>query len=251
MSSAADVIGNSDGEDTDVSEVTEAPLSDGENELPVDALIEELEVDFHEANQVQVTFKEFISDGANRGKLLAYGWRLTGDRDETADLIQQVMVTALHELRARPRYVGEFVSLIRRAMYNKFIEQIRKKARDKARGDYGDSLDEILEDTNNEFDVVDVRHGLRRGLWRPEERAVASEAQLQIWKAISQLLPQQQVVVTLALGLHPDRRNEPLSQTQIAEYLNIPVDLVKRRWRYALPTLRFYLETFWNDWKNS
>lgn len=233
MSSSPEVVGESD------------------DDFDVDSVIDDLE------NSFEIDFDSFVRDQANLDKLLAHGWRLTQDRDRAADLVQEAIARGFTELASKPRHVGKFIRYIQTAMANLCIDQSRRQATAQKAGNYGDSLtpdwhtDGSNADDEADIDLLIEGHRLSVNLRLPEDYAIAGEARAAIEAAIAHLTPSQQVVAQLTLGLHPEFPDITFSQSEIADLLQIPIDRVKPRWRYGLPTLRLNLETFWNDWKQS
>lgn len=236
-------------------ESTTGFVSEENNDGPgrdLSELIDELEIVYGNLSREPVEVDAFLSEEVQLKKLLKFGWRLTRDSDTAQDLAHEAIVKSLPILRDGLRPPGVILNFLKTAMLHTHHEQLRKKKRARDHGDYGDGLTVSRADGEDELiDVRDDSRGLPTGVSSQEANVLRDDIETRIVRAMRRLPLDQLHVVALALGLHKDHPYRSFTQTEIAEFLGISLDLVKSRWRQGRAPIRASLEDFWDDWKRS
>ncbi len=216
------------------------------------AAIDALEVEFEELSRESIQVDAFLSDKDQVRKLLKFGWKLTRNADEAMELAHDAIAKSLTSLRTEPRPPGMIIKFLKTTMLRTHFTQLRAKKRARDYGDHGDGLPTLRDDgEEGSVDLRDDSHGLPSGVSLQEACVLREDIDNRIVAAVRKLPTDQQHVVALALGLHMKYPHRCFTQTEIADFLGIPQDRVKSRWRQGLVSLRASLGPFWDDWKKS
>ncbi len=152
--------------------------------------------------------------------LYSYLLRLLGDRDSAEDIFQDVVVKLLHGL---PKYSehGKFGSWLFGIAHNQIVDHARKKKKLQA---------VFLNDNENSItDLISYKEQDR-----PDKELEVRELNNIILQAVSKLSFEQRQVFLL-------REHSQLPFKEIAEVLDRPLNTVLAQMRYALLSLRKYL----------
>lgn len=224
-------------------------ISESTDELA--AAIDELEIVYEKLSREPVEVDVFLDDEVQLKKLISFGWKLTRDSEAAMELAHEAIAKSLPKLRGDPLPPGKIVKYLKRTMINTHYTQLRKKRRERDRGYYGDGLTVRVDGKEESIDVKDDSHGLPAGVSLQEASMMRHDLEERIVSAMRKLPVDQQNVLALALGLHKDYPDRFFTQTEIAKFLGITLDLVKSRWRQGTASVRASLEDFWDDWKRS
>jgi len=163
-----------------------------------------------------------------REAVYAIAWKVTGDREEALDVVQEAFLR-VYRAAADFRAQSGFYSWVRRIAVNLAIDRVRAR-----RGE-----DSPLEEET----LAAEAHGsgaARLAEEDPAERAAGTELGAQLQRELAGLRPEHRTVLVL-------HATEGLSYKEIAEAMNCPIGTVMSRLHYARQTLAGKLRRFLRD----
>jgi RNA polymerase sigma-70 factor (ECF subfamily) len=137
--------------------------------------------------------------------LYRVGYRFTGKREDAEDLVQALLLR-LYPRRNELHQIADLRQWLVRALYNLFIDTIRRSARDPLEGAAGDEALCALQDPGP----------------GPETSVEHGRLQARIAEALARLDVDQRVVVTL-------HDMEGYNLSELAKLLDLPLGTVKSR----------------------
>jgi len=161
----------------------------------------------------------------NQAAIFRVAYRLTGDRDEAADLVQEALIEAY---QAFPKFAAgtHFDRWLFRIMRNTFVDGVRRKSKAKFQ-----SLDSV---THPEFGV---RREIGISPLRAETEIMARTLDGPIQEALDALPPDFRMVVVLA-------DIEGLSYEEVADVVGRPVGTVRSRLHRGRMILKEKLKSY-------
>ena len=146
----------------------------------------------------------------HQAQLFRVAYRMTGNRDEAEDLVQEALVEAFQSFR---RFVPgtHFDRWVSRIMSHTYIDRIRRKSRARV-----ESLDQPMGEGDGYLrEIRDPRK-------TPQERALSSETEQKVQDALRELPEEFRLAVVLC-------DIEGFSYEEIAERVQCPIGTVRSR----------------------
>ena len=160
-----------------------------------------------------VQFEIFVKPHLNKLYRLAY--RLTNQRDDAEDLVQEVLLTVYPRLEEM-RHIDKLAPWLSRILYRKFVDQYRKQKRSLI--DYTDDDQSIYESQTDTS-------------MQPAEHLNNSQTQSMLNLALGKLNEDQRVLIML-------HDVEGYTLQEIADMLDTPIGTLKSRINRARTKLR-------------
>jgi RNA polymerase sigma-70 factor, ECF subfamily len=154
--------------------------------------------------------------------------RSVGSKAVAEDLLQDTFLRVIKGAASYQRQ-AKFTTWLYTIARNLCVDRSRRQKHRKAQ-----SLDQPLRDDEQSGTLLDVVPGSDLGA---ERRAISSELQQTLQKAIASLSDDQREIFLL-------RQFQEMSFKEIAEIVDIPENTAKSRMRYALEKLRLELEEY-------
>lgn len=167
----------------------------------------------------QSAFARLVEE--NQGRIYALCYRMTGSREDAADLTQDAFLRAW-QFRENFQGHSALSTWLYRLALNGCIDFLR---REKRRGSLSMTLDEDGEDWQAQ--ISDER-------WAPEDVLERSQLQHLLWQGLDALSPEHRQILVL-------REMEGLSYREIGKYLRLEEGTVKSRIARARLALRDFL----------
>ncbi len=170
----------------------------------------------------EAAFDELVH--RHQGRLYAVAYRMTGNREDALDVVQDSLVKAHRKIQSwQPRQGRGFVAWLTRLTTNQSIDHLRRRNRHRH---------ESLEDG---FEKDRAQAVASAATEDPERRARGSEIEERVQRALAVLSPSQRRVFVL-------RHYEGTPLAEIAEVLGCTVGSVKVHLFRALRKLRIELQ---------
>ncbi|MDY6797138.1 MAG: RNA polymerase sigma factor [Pseudomonadota bacterium] len=159
------------------------------------------------------------------GSLFAFAWRLSGNREDAEDLVQDV-VAKLYPRLEELESVDQLRPWLNRVLYRQFVDSVRRRGRqaDRPFSDFG-----VRDNPSDWLDTVESDDG------SPEWAVDRDRIGPLLDKAMEQLSPDQRTLLLL-------HDVDGWCQDDLAQVLDIAVGTVKSRLHRSRAMLKKYLQ---------